>query len=465
MYFENYGTNPFVDTRHDYQSTFAIDIDDASYNLCRSYLERSTLPPVDAIRVEEFINHFDYNYAQPDNETFAVYAEGAPSRFGDNSQLLRIGIKGKSLDSESRKPSSIVFVVDGSGSMNEGSRITLVTETLKHIINRAGRDDVIGIVAYNHSAVTILEPTSARNKAELYSSLERLFAYGSTNVQAGLRLGFRMSWRAFDANKNNCVILFSDGVANVGVTDADALIKETKGYAQKGITLATIGVGMGNYNDILMEKLGDNGNGFYAYVDSFEEARRLFEKNLSGSLQAIARDVKVQVEFDPDVVQSYRLLGYENRAVADYHFRNDKVDGGEITPGHSVTALYEIHLNNRGNNRGEKSGHSGNLGRVFVRYKNPETGHVEEITKPIGANVLNAGYSRCSADFKLVMAAAEFAEIMRDSFWARNSNLESVRQLASEVYHQTRDDKVLELVQLITKARDLKNIESDYFSG
>jgi len=464
MFFQNYGTNPFIDTRQDYQSTFAMDIDDASYTLCRSYLDRSALPPADAIRVEEFINHFDYGYRAPRDETFAVYVEGASSRFGRNSQLLRIGIKGKNIDVESRKPSNIVFVVDGSGSMTEGGRFELVQMTLRHIINHATINDRIGIVIYNDAAEVVIESISARHKDKLLSSLDNLFAFGPTNVQSGLRLGFQMAARVFDPSKNNCLILFSDGVANVGVTDAERLLEETKRYSQKGITLSTVGVGMGNYNDILLEKLGNKGNGFYAYADSFEEARRIFDGNLAGALQVIARDVKIQVEFNPEVVQSYRLLGYENRAVADYNFRNDKVDGGEITPGHSATALYEINLKEGAGRWSEEFNYSGNLGRVFVRYKNPQSGSVEEIGKEIESNVLFSRHTRCSTDYKLAMAAAEFAEIMRDSYWAKNSNLESVRQLAAEVYQQTRDEDVLEFVNLITKASDLRNMDSDYFS-
>lgn len=464
MFFQNYGTNPLIDTRQDYQSTFAMDIDDASYTLCRSYLDRSTLPPADAIRVEEFINHFNYGYNAPRNETFAVYVEGARSRFGQNSQLLRIGIKGKNIDVESSKPSNIVFVVDGSGSMTEGGRFELVQATLKHIINRAGINDRIGIVIYNETAETVIEPTSARHKDKLLGSLDRLYAYGPTNVQAGLKLGFRMADGVFEPSKNNCLLLFSDGVANVGTVDAERLLEETKRYSKKGITLSTVGVGMGNYNDILLEKLGNKGNGFYAYADSFDEARRIFDGNLAGALQVIARDVKIQVEFNPEIVQSYRLLGYENRAVADYNFRNDKVDGGEITPGQSSTALYEINLKQGAGRWSENFDYSGNLGRVFVRYKNPQSGNVEEIGREIEPNVLFSRHTYCTPDFKLAMAVAEFAEIMRDSNWAKNSSLERVRQLAEEVYHQTRDDDVLEFVNLITRARDLRNIESDYFS-
>jgi Ca-activated chloride channel family protein len=221
---------------------------------------------------------------------------------------------------------------------------------------------------------------------------------------------------------------------------------------------------MGNYNDVLMEKLGDKGNSFYAYIDSFDEARRVFDGNLAGALQVIARDVKIQVEFDPEMVQSYRLLGYENRAVADYNFRNDKVDGGEIGPGHSATALYEINLKHFCNKRSDDGSYSENIGRVFIRYKNPQSGAVEEISQTVATSTLMHQFSRCTPQFKLAAASAEFAEIMRDSYWAKNSNLDEVLRLANEVYRQTSDEEVREFVNLITTAKHLRNIDSDYFS-
>jgi Ca-activated chloride channel family protein len=358
----------------------------------------------------------------------------------------------------------MVFVVDVSGSMNTGNRIVLVIETLKHIINRANYSDQIGIVAYNETAEIILESTSGRYKDKLLAAVDRLYPYGPTNVQAGLHLGYQMASRHFDPKKSNRVLLFSDGVANVGQTDADNLLNETRKYAQKGITLTSIGVGMGNYNDVLMEKLGDKGNGFYAYIDSFDEARRVFEGNLAGALQVIARDVKIQVEFDPEMVQSYRLLGYENRAVADYNFRNDKVDGGEVGPGHAATALYEINLKNFRRTWHNDALQSESIGRVFIRYKNPQSGAVEEISKPIATSTLKHQFSRATPQFKLAAASAEFAEIMRDSYWAKNSNLDEVLRLANEVYHQTSEEEVQEFVNLIAKARHLRNIDSDYFS-
>jgi Ca-activated chloride channel family protein len=273
-----------------------------------------------------------------------------------------------------------------------------------------------------------------------------------------------MAWQSFNNKSNNSMILLSDGVANVGRTEAEDLLNETRKYAQKGITLSSIGVGMHNYNDVLLEKLGDKGNGFYAYIDDMDQARRVFNGNLAGALQLIARDVKIQVEFDPEQVYSYRLVGYENRAVNDYNFRNDRVDGGEIGPGHSVTALYEIYTKRSNYSKRYGENYDGNIGRVFIRYKNPESGFVEEINSPIKANVFKRHFNHSSSNLKLAACAAEFAEIMRDSYWARYSNLDSVLRLAKEVYHETEDPDVLELIQLVSRARKLRNLDSDYFS-
>ena len=448
MFFENYGVNPFVDTEDDHLSTFAVDIDDASYILARAYLERGNLPEKDAVRTEEFINHFSYSYNAPEEETFAVYLEGSRSPFGQNSQMLRIGIKGKKISEENRKPANLVFVVDISGSMSREDRLGLVKKALRLLVNKLNSDDQVGIVVYGSTASILLQPTSITNRERILSAIERLRSGGSTNCEAGLRLAYDMSSRHFQKHKINRIILCSDGVANVGITGADELLKRIKKQAERGITLSAIGFGMGNYNDVLMEKLGNKGNGYYAYVDDIAEARRVFTDNLPGALQVIARDVKIQVDFDPEVIRSYRLLGYENRDVEDNKFRDDNEDGGEVGSGHSVTALYEIKFN--------KDAHKKQIGKIYIRYKNPETGFVEEINRPITTSIFDRNFAFSSPDYKLAAAAAEFSEIMRESYWARGSNLGDVLSLASDVYNQTGQDDVLELMNLVSKARQLK---------
>ena len=456
MFFENYGVNPFVDTEDDHLSTFAVDIDDASYILARSYLERGNLPEKDAVRTEEFVNHFNYNYNAPEEETFEVYLEGSRSPFGQNCQMLRIGIKGKKISEENRKPANLVFVVDVSGSMARENRIGLVRKALRLLVDKLNYSDQVGIVVYGSTARVHLPPTSIENKEEISYAITTLGTSGSTNCEAGLRLGYEMSSRCFDKNKINRIILCSDGVANVGITGADELLKQIKKHADRGITLSAIGFGMGNYNDILMEKLGNKGNGYYAYVDDIAEARRVFTDNLTGALQVIARDVKIQVDFDPEVVRSYRLLGYENRDVEDNKFRDDNEDGGEVGSGHSVTALYEVKFN--------KDARKKQIGKIYIRYKNPETGFVEEISWPITTSIFDRNFAFSSPDYKLAAAAAEFSEIMRESYWARGSDLGDVLSLAGDVYNQTGQDDVLELMNLVTKARQLKQELASYDS-
>jgi Ca-activated chloride channel family protein len=444
MFFKQYGTNPFVDTEDDSLSTFAIDVDDASYIMTRSYLERGHLPPDEAVRTEEFINHFKYNYPLPERGPFSIHFEGAPSRFGQNCRLLKIGIRGSSIAPDKRKDANLVFVIDVSGSMGREDRLGLVRKSLRMLVDNLNVNDRVGIVVYGSRGKVILEPTSIERRHDILSAIEWLRPEGSTNADEGLRLGYDMAERMFEPGKINRIILCSDGVANVGLTSAEDLLERIKRYAEKGITLTTVGFGMGNYNDILMEKLGNKGNGFYAYVDDFAEAKRIFMENLTGTLQVIARDVKIQVDFDPQVVRSYRLLGYENRDVDDDKFRDDKEDGGEIGSGHQVTALYEIKF--------FKDNKTDRIGTMYIRYKDPDNGSVSELSRDITRGDFRNKFESCSADFKLAAAAAELAEILRKSYWAKGSQLSDVYDLAKEVFLENDSQEMVEFLNMISKA-------------
>lgn len=449
MFFKNYGVNPFVDTEDDHLSTFATDVDDASYIMTRSYLERGALPPNEAVRTEEFINHFDYNYTPVYNKTFGVYIEGAPSRFGQNCQLLKIGIKGMEIEPSERKDANLVFVIDISGSMGREDRLGLVRKALRMLVDELGDNDRVGIVVYGSIGQVRLEPTSIANKERIIREIERLTPHGSTNAEEGLRLGYDMADRMFEKGKINRIILCSDGVANVGRTGPDAILKQIKQYADKGITLSSIGFGMGNYNDILLEKLGNKGNGSYAYVDDIKEAKRVFVDNLTGNLQVIARDVKIQVDFNPDVVRSYRLLGYENRDVDDNKFRDDKEDGGEVGSGHEVTALYEVKF--------KDYTESDHVGTVYIRYKDPdELTQVTEINENISMNDFLVSFDNCSDEFKLAATVAEFAEILRKSYWAKGSKPEDVIVVAKQLFSQSERDDLIEFISLVSKTRQFE---------
>ncbi len=446
MYFRNYGVNPFIDTEDDNLSTFAIDVDNASYVMTRSYLERGDLPPADAVRVEEFVNRFDYGYESPRHEPFAVYLEGAPSRFGRNSHLLRIGIKGREINERQRKPANLVFVIDVSGSMNRENRLNLVKKSLFFLIDELDKHDRIGIVTFNTSARMVLPMTQVRNRSRIYDAVRSLSAGGSTNAGEGLRIGYRMAEKWFDEERTNRIIMCSDGVANTGTTNPDELLRRIKRSADMGITLSTIGVGMGNYNDVLLEQLGDKGNGNYSYVDDLEEAKRVFVDNLTGTLEVIARDVKIQVDFDPEVVRSYRLIGFENRDVADHKFRDDREDGGEIGAGHEVTALYEIKFERQPRREAKR------LGTIFIRYKDADGMEVSEISRPIKRGIFNRRFSDSSPRFKLAAAAAEFAEILKDTPWSHGSSLRAVYNLAREVNKEWFSPEVDEFMRLVERA-------------
>ncbi len=445
MFFKDYGTNPFVDTDDDHLSTFAIDVDDASFVMARSYLDRGSLPPDEAIRVEEFVNHFNYDYEPPRHDAFTVYAEGAPSEFGDNVQLLQIGIKGRELGDFERKPANLVFVVDVSGSMGTENRLGLVRRALTMLVDELRADDRVGIVIYGSRGQVLLEPTSLRNRYRILDAIDRLRPGGSTNAEEGIRLGYQMARRQFQEGHINRVILCSDGVANVGRTGPDELLAQIKRYADMGITLTTVGFGMGNYNDVLMEKLGNKGNGFYAYVDDIDQARKIFVDNLNGTLEVIARDVKIQVDFNSEIVRSYRLLGYENRDVADNKFRDDREDGGEIGSGHEVTALYEVKL--------WKQRPKGTVATVYIRYKDPEGGRASEVSGTVTGDIFAKRFKDASSDLRLAATAAEFAEILRHSYWARGSNLDDVYRVARDLAYENESEQASELAHMIDQAR------------
>jgi len=452
MFFKNYGVNPFIDTDDEHLSTFAVDVDTGSYTICRRYLNDGHMPPDEAVRVEEFINYFDYHYKAPKDKPFAIYLEGAPSKFGGGKyQLLKIGIKGREIDAEDRKDANLVFVIDTSGSMEREDRLELVKKALRLLVDQLRDKDRIGIVAYGTHAYNVLDPTTVRHEDDIISAIDSLEPEGSTNAEEGIVMGFKMADRIFGADRINRVILCSDGVANEGNTSAESIFKHIEKMTKKGIYLSTVGVGMGNYNDVLLEQLGDKGNGHYAYVDTLEEARRIFEENLTGALQVIAKDVKVQVDFNPDVVARFRLIGYENRMIENEQFRNNKVDGGEIGAGFEVTALYEIKY--------QKKVKPGRVASVYVRYKNPDAGadaKAREVEREINSEDFAESFEDASTGFKLAAGVAEFAEILKKSYWAQGSRFTDVRPLIREVSEEGPDDaNVSELLDLISKAHKM----------
>jgi Ca-activated chloride channel homolog len=323
--------------------------------------------------------------------------------------FLRLGVQGYQVPDWERKPASLVFVIDVSGSMSMENRLELVKQSLRLLVEELDERDTVGVVVYGTQARVVLQPTPASRKGAILRAIDSLRPEGSTNAEAGLKLGYRMAMEHYLPGGINRVVLCSDGVANVGSTQAEAILESVGGYVEEGITLTSIGVGMGNFNDVLLEQLADRGDGFYAYVDSMDEARKVFVDNLTSTLQVIAKDAKVQVDFNPEVVKAYRLLGYENRAVADQDFRNDRVDAGELGAGHSVVALYEVRL---------AAGAAGRIATMQLRWQDPDTGEVREINGNTNTWDVAASFEDSDPHFQLAVLVAQFAEVLRLSPYA-----------------------------------------------
>lgn len=446
--FQDYGVNPFIDSSRDHLSTFGLDVDTASYTVARDYIRQGNLPPYEGVRVEEFVNYFKQDYPDPKDATFAVYADGAPSPFhSDGSYLLRVGIQGRHIYDEERKPAHLTFVIDTSGSMNQDGRLEMVKQSLDLMISRLQPNDMVAIVAYNENAWTVLNSTPLTNRQAIRNALYNLRPGGSTNVSAGLQLGYQHAMNMLDGQANNRVILCSDGVANTGDTSIEGILESVNGYVQRGVTLTTVGVGMGNYNDVLLEQLADKGNGQYTYVDTLEQANKFFGEDLTGTLQTIAFDAKVQVDFNPDVVAQYRLLGYENRAIADQNFRNDSVDAGEVGAGHSATAVYAIQL---------RPGSQGRLATIQLRWKDVESRSVVETNGNFNTWDLTKDFQSASPRYQLTIAAAQFAEILRQSPYANRGTLQDLQRYTSTIARQLPyDQEVVEFDQIVARAAQI----------
>nr|WP_223646548.1 von Willebrand factor type A domain-containing protein [Corallococcus sp. EGB] len=456
MYFKGYGVNPTVDTEEERFSTFSVDTDTASYTLTRAYLERGALPDEQAVRVEEFVNTFDYGYANAPDGPFSVNVEGFPSPARKGYQVVHIGVKARDVSSAQRKPAHLVFVIDVSGSMAMENRLGLVKRSLRLLVDALDERDQVSIVVYGSTAHQVLAPTNATQKAAILDAIDSLQTEGATNAQAGMELGYALAASHMLQGGINRVILCSDGVANNGITEADGIWARVKEQAAAGITLSTVGFGMGNYNDVLMERLAQVGEGNYSYVDKLDEARRIFVQNLTGTLQVVAKDVKLQVEFDRKTVSRYRLIGYENRLLTKQQFNDDRVDAGEVGAGHAVTALYEVKLRDPSQT---------NFGTLRIRYKSPEGGSSRLIEKAMPVTLLRPAYEKAASPTRLSYVAAAFAEKLRGSYWARPLTYDALVSLWEELGTplKARED-VAELGELIRLAKKLDRREDRFES-
>src|SRR5262245_6133816 len=449
--FADPGENPFVDPRVDNESTFGLDVDTASYTVARRFIGDGNLPDPASVRVEEFVNYFDQDYASPDDDTFAIHADGGPTPFlAPDETLLRVGIKARDVDEDARPPAALTFVIDVSGSMNRENRLELVKQSLGLLVEMLRADDTVGIVVYGSDARVVLTPTRVRESGTIQAAVDSLHPEGSTNAAAGLALGYDLARESFVPGGINRVILASDGVANVGVTDADSILSRIRDGTETGIQLVAIGVGMGNFNDVLLERLADDGDGFYAYVDDIDEARRVFVSDLTGTLQSVALDARAQVDFNRKAVEAYRLVGYENRAVPDDQFRNDSVDAGAIGAGHQVTALYAIRLTGEGQ-PGKR------LATISLRWTDPATGRPAELVQDVFPADLASTFGGTASTFKLDALVAATAERFRGSPWGGTYRLKDVLGVADELKGQLpTTEEVRGFLALLANATELE---------
>ncbi len=457
MFFRFWGDNPFEVAALDRLSTFSADVDTASYALARRYLNEGQIPEKAQIRTEEFVNYFKSDVPAPTNGVFAIHTDLTPSRFSTDTtrQMMRVVVRGKEMSKVERQPLHLTFVVDVSGSMREQNRLEMVKHAMRLLVSQLEPYDKIGIVKFSSDASVVLQLTSIDQRATIESAIEPLQPDGSTNSNAGLQLGYAIALGGVDPNSISRVVFLSDGVANVGETDPAKIAEQVKPMREKGIYLNTIGVGMNNHNDVLLEQLADKADGMCSYIDSPEEAKKQLVDNFSGAFQPIARDVKIQVEFDPAQVLRYRLLGYENRAIADADFRNDKVDAGEIGAGHQVTALYEIE---------RQAGASGDgpLATVRVRWKEPrnfgkaiESDAATEIAQTVSSSDAKT-FEAAGQGYRKAVIVAQFAEILRRSVHARGDSLDDLLNEAVRLQKEIPNDADFnELVLLISKSKDL----------
>ncbi|HVS02805.1 MAG TPA: von Willebrand factor type A domain-containing protein [Thermoanaerobaculia bacterium] len=478
VFFDSWGINPFVDTEDDPRSTFGLEVDTGSWGVVRRYLGDGHLPPAAAVRVEELVNAFRYGDPPPRRGGFALRAQGAPSPWapGERRHLLRLAVTAREVTRAERRPADLAFVVDVSGSMAGEDRLGLVRRSLELLIGQLGPRDRVGLVVYGGRGEVLLPLSGDRER--LRAAIGRLVPAGATNAEEGLVLGYRMLEQSGRPGAARRVILCSDGVANVGRTGAGSILERIGDAARQGIELTAVGFGMGNYNDVLMEQLADRGDGRYAYVDTLAEARRLFVEELTGTLETVAAEARAQLELDPRLVARYRLLGYENRDIPDPRFRDDRVDGGEIGAGHTVTALYELELRPGVEPR---QGDPRPLGTLRVRYR--PVGGAEGIAReddygplrrqrrpdgfveaelPIPLATLHGSWEEAPRELRLATVVARFAEALRDSPWARGDDLEELFRRAQRlVAEHPGDSRVAELAHLVGRARDLRRAAAE----
>lgn len=454
-------------------STFSVDVDTASYSFVRSALNRGVLPQKDAVRVEELINYFDYDYAAPDNRTepFKANVSVMPTPWNTNTKLLRIGIRGFDLPKSDAPKANLVFLLDTSGSMNSPDKLPLLRNSFKLLLSSLKPDDTVAIVTYAGSAGTVLEPTRAADKNKILAALDQLNSGGSTAGAEGIRQAYQLAERNLDKKGVNRVILATDGDFNVGISNPEELKSFVERKRKTGVTLSVLGFGHGNYNDQLMQTLAQNGNGNAAYIDTLNEARKVLVEEAGSTLFTIAKDVKLQLEFNPSQVSEYRLIGYETRLLNREDFNNDKVDAGDIGAGHSVTALYELTpagsasqqvdgLRYQSESPTRTTGSNSEYAFMKIRYKLPDSDTSTLITTPVTKASEASNVAQAPRSSRFAAAVAAFGQILRGGRHTSTFTYDDVVTLAQSAKGEDRFGYRAEFINLVRLAKSAATLET-----
>lgn len=459
--YDGISENIFHDALRNPLSTFSIDVDAASYSNVRRFINNGQRPPKDAVRIEEMINYFDYDYEQPKgDDPFSIYTEIASAPWNAKHKLVHIGLQGKKIPTDNLPPSNLVFLIDVSGSMSDPNKLPLLKASFKMLVEQLRAQDKVAIVVYAGAAGLVLEPTSGSDKKKIIAALDNLEAGGSTAGGAGINLAYATAKQNFKTNGNNRVILATDGDFNIGESSNASMERLIEEKRKDGIFLTVLGYGMGNYKDSKMETLADKGNGNYAYIDNILEAQKVLVNEFGGTLFTIAKDVKLQIEFNPSKVKAYRLIGYENRMLKNEDFNNDKKDAGELGSGHTVTALYEIipvgvdsefykidELKYQASTIDPAAFKSKELMTVKFRYKKPD----EDVSNLIVHSLLdeNVSQNRTSENFRWSAAVAGFGMILRESEFVKGYSIDQVHQLAQSARGIDKDGYRIEFINMV----------------
>lgn len=458
--------NSFVAVAQQPVTTFSADVDRAAYANVRRIIGYGQIPPKDAVRIEEMVNYFDYDYPAPEEGSVSplrVSPELAPAPWNPNHLLLRIGLQAKKIDLAQAPPSNIVFLIDVSGSMDEENKLPLLQSSFKMLLGQLRPDDKVAIVTYANGTKVALPSTRVKDKEKIIKVLDNLYASGGTSGGRGIQLAYEQAQKSFIKNGNNRIILATDGDFNIGINNTTDLEKFIEKQRESGIYMSVLGFGIGNYRDDMAETIADKGNGNYAYIDNITEAKKVLVNELSGTLFAVAKDVKLQLEFNPKYVKEYKLIGYENRMLANEDFTNDKKDAGEIGAGHTVTALYELvpsdgkvaqSLRYQSQELNEK-GKGNELGFLKIRYKDPKVKDAKsvEITEPLVFN--KKALKETSTDYRFAASVAEFGILLRDNSNKANATYDQVIELAEGAIGKDPEGYRKEFVRLVKSVKML----------